>query len=156
MEGFQEAYAKALNYLSCRPRTIKAMQQYLRRKEYSEEIIRNVIDKLAAIGYLNDYDYASRYIEITAENKAMSQEMIKLQLKHKGVPPEVIKEALNTAEIDEFDHCIKILKKKVKEKEYLADNQQRIKLKAYLFRKGFHAEIIHKAIVFLNKELNGR
>ncbi|AOT68217.1 regulatory protein RecX [Geosporobacter ferrireducens] len=154
MEEFQEAYGKALNYLSYRSRTESEMTRYLIGKEYSEEVIRKVIERLIELNYLNDYEYARRYIEITGENKALSSDMIKIHLKQKGIPSEVIKDALNALEVDELEHCIRLLKKKVKENEYLSDNQQRIKLKSYLFRKGFRMEVIHKAIDLLHKEFS--
>ena len=152
MEGFQEAYGKALNYLSYRPRTEKELKGYLSEKEYSQETIEKVIDRLLEINYINDYEYSINYIEITGENKAMSLDMIKLHLKQKGVPSEVIKDAFNASDVDELNHCVRLLRKKVKEKEYLHDNQQRIKLKSFLFRKGFRTEVIHKAIELLQKE----
>lgn len=156
MEEFQEAYGKALKYLSYRSRTENEMNRYLAEKEYSLEAIQKVIERLIELNYLNDYEYARRYIEITGENKAMSSDMIKSYLKQRGISSEVIKEALEASEVDELEHCIRVLKKKVKEKEYLSDNQQRIKLKSYLFRKGFRIEMIHKAIDCLHREFSKR
>lgn len=57
-----EIYDIALRYLSHHVMSIRGMEGYLQKKNYSETTIKEVIDKLIDKGYLNDEYYAKCYI----------------------------------------------------------------------------------------------
>ncbi|MEW9121870.1 MAG: RecX family transcriptional regulator [Thermotaleaceae bacterium] len=146
MDFFQEGYVHALKYLTLKARTERELVDYLKKKGFTEETIIDIIGRLKSLNYVNDYEYARQYIELTGTNKSMSLEMMKIKLLQRGISLEVIKQALKDSSTEELGHCITILRKKLKDKEYLLDNQQRIKVKSYLYRKGFTSETIHRAL----------
>ena len=55
--NYYEAYHKALSYIEIKMRNKKEIIDYLKRKEYSNEIIYDVLNKLDKLGLLNDKKY---------------------------------------------------------------------------------------------------
>ena len=58
----QKAYDYSLNYITKSVKTEKQIANKLRLKGYLEEIISEVVLKLKSYNFINDDDYAKRYI----------------------------------------------------------------------------------------------
>lgn len=59
---FYEAYDMSLNYIEIKMRNKKEIYKYLKKKEYNEDLINKVVDKLTSLKILNDKQYISAYI----------------------------------------------------------------------------------------------
>ena len=57
-----DAYNIALNYIEVKMRSKKEIRDYLKRKEYDNKIINDVINKIEALGLLNENAYIKAYI----------------------------------------------------------------------------------------------
>lgn len=131
---FGKAYERALNYVLIRPRSVRELQQYARRKLWAPEDAQVIIDKLLAKGYLNDASFAKAWVRNRQLGKAMSARKLKLELKQKGVADDNIAEALATEDYDEQAALKALIAKKRKLSRFAADDQ---KLMQYLARQGF-------------------
>ena len=58
-----EAMDAAAGYISTSMRSGWEVSQYLRRKEYTEEEIRDVIGRMTELGYIDDEEYCRVFIE---------------------------------------------------------------------------------------------
>ncbi len=57
-----DAYNLALNYIEIRLRSKKEIYEYLKRKEFNESLINDVINKLENLGLLNNKQYIEAFI----------------------------------------------------------------------------------------------
>lgn len=104
------AYDKALDLLSRRPHTKKELIRKLRLK-FSAEASEAAVEKCAANGFVNDYEFAVLYAKELYERKNLSARAIAQKLYEKGIEREVAAEALNAIDIDGKSAIIKMLEK---------------------------------------------
>jgi regulatory protein len=141
-----KAYDRAINLILRRPRSEWELRLYLKRKEYNQEIIDSVVARLQELDYVNDKDFARRWIESRRLLKSTSRRRIEQELRQKRVPDDVIKETLESDETDEKDVLRELVERKRQQTKY-HDN---LKLMQYLSRQGFSYEDIKTA---LNQEI---
>lgn len=143
ISDFGKAYERALMYVMLRPRSVREVQQYARRKQWSPEDTQAIIDKLQSKRYLNDASFAKAWVRSRQLTKAMSTRRLRLELKQKGVSDEDITAALTEAEYDEQAALKAIIDKKRKLTRFANDEQ---KLMQYLARQGFSFDQIKDAL----------
>lgn len=137
-----KAYDRCLNLIMRRPRSIWEIGEYLRRKDYDNEIARATLNRLIESGYINDLDFARRWIENRRLLRSTSKRKLNLELKQKRVSDEIIQQALVDDEIDERQVLRELIAKKRNHSRY-HDEQ---KLIAYLARQGFRYDDIKAAL----------
>ncbi len=155
MDGSQ--YSKALNvairYLSYRSRTEYEMKKYLKGKSFDLDIITRVIDRLKEIGYINDKEFISNYINYTLAQGKKGIKLLELELTKKGISPDKIKKYIHLFEKeDEINFAIKLANDYfIKKKE---EPLQKIKFNLYnnLKRKGFTEDSIKAAMRHLDQD----
>ena len=129
-------YAKLLNFLSYRPRTVKEVRDRLYKYEVKEIDRQNIlIDKLQSKGYLDDMAFARWFIESRNTHRPRSPRMLRAELKAKGVGEDIIKSVISQAG-DERASITRLLTKKLGIPAQL-DPAARQKIYAYLSRQGF-------------------
>lgn len=152
---FYEAYDMSLNYIETKMRNKSEIIKYLKRKDYSDELINKVISKLVDLKILDDKLYIQAFIND------------KINLSNDG--PYKIKKSLlelefNENEIDNylnnFDESIweNKLIKIVNKKKKLMDNKSYYmfitKLKNDLFNLGYDKYMIDNILVNIKYESN--
>ena len=128
----ERASEKALNLLERQKYTKSQIRTKLKTKGYLPSVIDIVIKKLESYGYIDDEDFASSYIR-SVSNK--SKKEIRFALQSKGIREEEISRALEESNIDDSETILKLAEKFMKYKE--PTNENKLKLVAYLYRKGF-------------------
>jgi len=131
--------------------TKKGMNDKLRTRGYDEEIIAKTLEFLEHYNFLNDFDYAKCFINDALNIKNIGLQKIRYELIQKGIGIDIIDNALSEYDIDlmEEKNILPLAKKKLNGNfEY----KNIIKVKRYLFSKGFSFELIDKTI---NNILNG-
>ena len=122
----------ALNLLSKSVKTEKEIIAKLKKRGYVSEIIDKVIFKLNDYGYVNDEEFAEKYINSYSKNKG--KRLLKSELKLKGVSDAIIEDKFLSVE-NELETAIKIAEKYVKNKP--VDIKTKQKCYKYLLSKGF-------------------
>lgn len=140
---FGKAYERALNYVMIRPRSVREVQQYARRKQWSPQDAQAIVDKLLARGYLNDGAFAKAWVQSRQLTKATSVRKLRLELKQKGVTDDLVAGALSATAYDEHAALEALIAKKRKLSRYANDPQ---KLMQYLARQGFGFDDIKAAL----------
>ncbi len=133
-----KAYMRSLDLLSRRARSEWEMRDYLRRKEYEPEIIDKIITRLNDAGYIDDYKFASSWVENRHLLKSISQRKLWQELKQKHIADEIINEVLGADETDEQETLKILIEKKRSQTRYQDDK----KLIAYLAGQGFRYDDI--------------
>ncbi len=129
---------RALNLISRRPRSEWELRDYLKRKDYGPESIDVIIEKLKDKGYINDIDFARRWVENRRLLKATSKRRLRQELKQKRVNDEIIDEVLEQDETNEQEVLKDLIERKRKQTRYQDD----LKLTQYLIRQGFNYDDI--------------
>ena len=137
-----KARYQALGQLSRRQRSEWELRDYLKRKEYSPEIIDQVMEQLTEYGYVDDKKFAEAWIANRRLLKATSARRLRQELRQKRVSDEVIDEALAEDETDELEVLKDVVERKRKQTKYKDD----LKLMQYLVRQGFDYGSIKSAL----------
>ncbi len=143
ISDFGKAYERALIYVMIRPRSVREVHDYARRKKWSPEDTQAIVDKLSQRNYLNDERFARAWVENRQLNKATSLRRLRMELKQKGVADDIAARVLSLGTHNEHDALQQIIAKKGKLARYKADPQ---KFMQYLARQGFSFDDIKSAL----------
>ena len=142
------ALIKGIEYCCKYQKTKRQVKDYLVKKGYSLETAFYVIDKLKEYKYVDDVEYARKYLELYQQKEGKRLSFYKLM--NKGVKKEDIENAFSQLEINSSENALNIAKKHVRNKELTRENLQ--KTYKYLLGKGFSYEEASTAISCLTEE----
>lgn len=138
-------YAKILNFLSYRPRTVKEVRDRLYKYEVRDKGKQDLlIAKLNEKGYLDDLKFATWFIESRNSHRPRSTRMLKQELMVKGVPGDIIAEAM-AGSADESDTISRVLDKKLGVRRTLESEEEQ-KIYTYLSRQGYAWDKIKEVV----------
>lgn len=138
-------YAKLLNFLSYRPRTIKEVRDRLYKYEVREIDKQNtLIDKLKSKGYLDDLAFARWFVESRNAHRPRSKRYLSAELSAKGISKDIIQAVSGTIS-DESATIHHLLDKKLGLRRKL-EEKERQKIAGYLSRQGFSWEAIKEVV----------
>jgi len=154
---FGKLYARALEYCLMRPHSVREVRDYLRRKTiatryksrsgelrerlgYSPALVPRVLEKLQHKRYLDDEQFARWWFENRNVGKGTSLRKLKVELRSKGVEPDIVERIIAENLRDDATELQKLIAKK---RSRYADDQ---KLAQYLLRQGFRYDDIRLAI----------
>lgn len=137
----EQAYIRALNYLSYRPRSIKEVEQNLRKYNVPETLIPETIERLKKNNFVNDESFAEQWIENRNTFHPRGKRALKLELRQKGIDNEDIQDILDEL-VDEESLAYKAGLKKARQLAKLEWQDFRRKLGAFLARRGFPYSVI--------------
>ena len=135
------ALEKAINYVSKNMKTKKQVYDYLNKKGFSEDCVFYAIDKLKEYKYIDDEEYAKRYIEGA---KGQGKRLAEYKLRAKGIRREDFEKAYEEVSPDQQENAYEVCKKYLKNKEL--SNITIGKAYRYLVGKGFSYEDADSAI----------
>ncbi len=153
MEDTQNAFNKALRYLTQRDRSEFEIRSYLLKKEFSCDTISDVINKLKDLNYLDDVRFGEKWTQYRIETKSFGKIRIRQELYQKGLDSKLIDQIVDQLyqSVDEFELAKSCASKKYKGMKNLTIEKQLRRLKAFLHRQGFNEEITSSVISSLLK-----
>jgi regulatory protein len=137
-----KAYDRALNLISHRMRSEWELRDYLKRKDYDEDVQEATVSRLRDRGYINDTEFAKRWVENRRLLKATSKRRLAQELRQKRISDEIINQTLEADETDELEVLKDLVERKRKQTKYQDD----LKLMQYLARQGFSYNLIKTAL----------
>lgn len=96
-----KGYDQALNLIARRPRSERELRDYLKAKGYQLTSCEEILNMLSEKGYVNDQDFAARWVANRRLLKATSRRKLVQELKQKGLQDDVIQAALQTDKTNE-------------------------------------------------------
>lgn len=132
-------YNLALNLIARRPRSRKELTDYLRRKTDDQAERTELLNRLS--NYIDDEDFARRWVENRRLLKPISKRKLILELKQKGINDQIINDVFESDETNELETLKELITKKRKQTKYQDD----LKLMQYLSRQGFNYDDIKTA-----------
>lgn len=153
--NYYEAYHKALSYIEIKMRNKKEIIDYLKRKEYSNEIIYDVLNKLDKLGLLNDKKYITAFINDKTNLSNDGPYKIKKSLLDLDFDEKEIDDYLYTIDEDVWKNKLhKIVDKKkslMKSKSYYMFIT---KMKNDLYNLGYDKDMIDNELSKISYESN--
>lgn len=143
--AYGKLYARTLEWVLTRPRSIKETRDHLREKrfakhlDYTDADIDQIIERLISKNYLSNRKFAEWFIENRFVKKGVSPRRLEQELLKKGIDRTVIDELLTNSSRDEAEEIKKVIAKKGQ--KYTQD-----KLLAYLVRQGFSYDLSRELI----------
>jgi regulatory protein len=134
----------AYRYLTYRPRSRSEIEQKLQDKGFDDKIIETVLVDLERLGYVNDLQFAGQWAAGRARLRGFGRRRIEMELRQKGIDPEVIKRSLSDVcgGDAEAETAKKAAERKITSMRKLDRDTRRRRLAGFLERKGFSFEII--------------
>lgn len=137
-----KAFNLTLAYVARRMRSEGELQDYFRRKEYAPELAKQIMDKLRRLNFVDDEEFARRWVENRRILKSSSAKKLRLELRQKKIPNEIIQTVFAEDETDERQLLRELVAKKRKTSRYQDDQ----KLMRYLAGQGFNYDDIKAAM----------
>lgn len=148
----KRAKLRAMNLLTKRDYSEKALRDKLVQGEYPSEIAEKAIAYVKSFGYIDDQRYAESFLRTYQGRKTFGR--MKTELAGKGISKDIIdrvvvefeeKEEEHTREEIELEMAVQLLMKKHYDSS-IADAKEKQRMLGFLLRKGFSTDIVYKAL----------
>lgn len=153
MEEFEKCRNYACKLLKYRSRSQKEIEDRLKKKKFSAEIIEKVIPWLKEKQYLDDLKFAQEWIA-QRKRKGYSEKLIRWELKQKGVSEEMVSSNLSNQEglLSDKEVAKKLVEKKIKLHKNLEPVKVKQRVQSLLLRRGFSWEVIGEILGKIGRE----
>ena len=96
------AVAKALiaRELAVAPRTRAQLADVLARRGVPDAAAEAALDRFAELGYVDDEAFAQAWVRSRHAGKGLSRRALEQELRHRGVPPDTVREAASVVDPD--------------------------------------------------------
>src|ERR1700742_5167899 len=92
----EQARALCLRLLTARARTRAELARQLAKRGYPADVSASVLDRLTAVGLVDDTDFAQQWVQSRRANAGKSKRALAAELHTKGVDNDVISTVLAT------------------------------------------------------------
>lgn len=142
-EGLASARVVAFAYLSRRARTSAEMRQKLDRSGFGSEVVDAVVQRLTELHYLDDREYAQRYVASRLDRKYGPRRIVQ-ELRRRGITPTLAEEAVSSAEqtFDVRAQARTLAQNRAMRLQGETDERKRKKkIYDFLVRRGYESEL---------------
>lgn len=151
----EDAYERALNYISVKMRSKKEIEKYLKKREYDNNLIHDIISRLEELGLINDENYIKAYISDKINLTNDGPNKIKQNLINEKMNEDLVEKYIN--EIDKEELIIKLEKlidKKIPTIKNCTGNVLKYKLTSYFINLGYEKYMIENILDKKNLNTN--
>lgn len=152
-ETQEVAFQNALRFIGYRSRTTAEIVSKLAKKGFAEIVIQETIERLRTNGLLDDATFARTWVENQSTFRPRGQRALAFELRRKGVTDEVIAQALEETPGEE-ELAYQAGTRQAHKLVNLEGNEFRMKLSAFLARRGFSYGTIAPVVSRILKELH--
>ncbi|MDF2814329.1 MAG: RecX family transcriptional regulator [Paenibacillus sp.] len=142
----QRAWAEAVAYIGRRPRALREIKVYLKRKGHQESLIEEALKRLEDNGYVDDAQFAAQMAEHRIISQRKGRRWVQQELQQKGVNREVIQEALAQVGPEEEQAAASQLAQKKWASMQGEPADKRRKLMAFMMRRGYSGSLVSTII----------
>jgi regulatory protein len=133
----------AVQFLAHRMRSEKEVMDHLKKKEWDDTIIQEVMHKLREYQYVNDEQFAQAFVQTQWNTTDKGTERIQRELREKGIAESIIKRTMTTIDsADEWERAMKLAEKWAQKHASLSELMIRRKVEEALLRKGYPSSIV--------------
>lgn len=151
VDAVVRAVDSASRFLAVRPRSIQEVRDNLIRKRFEDAAIEQALDKLQALGYLDDQAFAAFWVRERRTFKPLGAHALRYELRQKGISESIIREVL--ADVDAEEDALRAAQGQARKLRGLSRHEFRLKLGAFLQRRGFAYDDAARAVRQLQAEI---
>jgi len=140
----QDCFDSALHYLSYRPRSEGEVRQRLQQRGFADDVIVETMSTLKERGLINDIAFADFWKDSRLSFNPRSRELLKLELKQKGVSAHIAAETVE--DIDDETSAYQVGLKKSRGLDLLGYDDFRRRIFGYLRRRGFGYDVTNNVV----------
>lgn len=144
---FDASYAKAkktaMNMLAMRDHASGELRDKLLKRDFLPEAVDELIAKLQKSRLLNDEEFAHSYVRAHRERRKLSRSALKRELNKKGLPAEIVSDAVEDVD-GEDDLARQVAEKKAASTRGLDYEVRERRILGMLARRGFASSICIK------------
>ena len=150
-DAIVKAVDSAANFLSYRPRSSAEVRENLKKKKLPAAVIEAAMERLEALGYLDDEQFARFWVENRDTFKPRGPLALRQELRQKGVPNNIIETVLETVDVE--DAAYRAAQKKLSRYRGETVMTFKRKLGGFLQRRGFRFGVVNDVLTRLIEEL---
>jgi regulatory protein len=102
-DEYTKARATVLRKLTGSPKSRHQLAQTLQEKEFSEEVITSVLDRMEEVLLIDDAEFARSWVRTRHEMKGLGSSVLRNELQDKGIAKEMIEAALEQLSVEDED-----------------------------------------------------
>jgi len=137
-----------LRLLTARSHTRAELFGRLAKRGYPDDVSNRVLDRLAAVGLVDDADFAEQWVQSRRSNTGKSKRALAAELHTKGVDNDVISTVLGGIDAgSERDRAEQLVRARLR-RENLDDDQTRVarRLVGMLGRRGYDPNMAYEVV----------
>jgi regulatory protein len=143
-------FDRALAMLAARPRAARDLERVLVRKGEPAEHVAAAVQRLVAMGILDDAQFARQFIRAKISGAGLSRRRLQSELWRRGVARDVIDDALaevmSEDEVDEDAQIAEVAARKLRTLRSADPAVARRRLYAFLARRGYDSSAIRRVM----------
>ena len=140
---YSKAKKSAMNMLAMRDHSSAELREKLIKRELMPEAVDDLIAKLQKSRLLNDEEFAHRYVRAHRERRKLSQSALRRELGKKGIPAELISNAVDDVDGEE-ELARQVAEKKAASSRGLDYKVRERRILGMLARRGFSSTVCIK------------
>jgi regulatory protein len=134
----EQARSLCLRLLTARSRTRAELSGQLAKRGYPADVSERVLDRLAAVGLIDDAEFAEQWVQSRRERAGKSKRALAAELHTKGVDDDVITEVLSGIDAGaERDRAELLVRAKLRRETLNDETRVTRRLVAMLARRGY-------------------
>ena len=143
-DEYHQVYKRAVRLIDHRPRSIAEVRRRMERQGIVPDLVEKVIGQLTAVGLLDDAEFARLWVENRETFRPRSQQMLRYELRQKGLDEKIIAQAVE--QVDEEQSAHRLALERGWRLSHLDWSAFRQKLTGYLARRGYPYDIVRRAV----------
>ena len=148
--GILETYDRALNMLASRGRASAELRRVLIRKGEPADRVDAAIERLTAVGFLDDGAFARQFARSRGVGSGLSRRRLQQELTKRGVPRETGVEAVDEVFVEEgVDEEVaieQVARKKLRSLSSVDATTRKRRLFSFLARRGYDSDDISRVL----------
>ncbi len=150
-DAVEQAVAKAVRFLSYRPRSTSEVRDNLSGKGIDPSAVEAALERLARLGYLDDLAFARYWVSNREEFRPKGPLALRQELREKGISSTICDQVL--AEVDFSDAAYRAAQSQIKRLH--GSDRRTVQRKLYdaLLRRGFRSETAMDVVARVLNEL---
>jgi len=136
----------ALTFLGYRARSEREVRDRLRRGRYSQGAIDRAIARLHEWRYLDDADFARRWVENRSTHRPRGRRLLQQELRQKGIASETVRDVIAESDLDEIAMATALARQRAPSYQGQDPLAVRRRLGGYLARRGYGFGVVRAAL----------
>lgn len=147
IDSLYQAREYAFLLLKYRPRSESEFYQRLKKKEFAEAVIKQVLSFLKDKGFIDDVYFAKTWVDSRIK-KPLGLRRLEQELRVKGISQEIIDNCLSAVKdnYSEEEVVLKIINQKLEKLKGIDPEKAKARIYRYLIRRGFSPEVVEMGL----------